>query len=201
VGYLNTHLPQRRQWAADPNNPTRANDSTLVSGIESTIGSFQEGRSQNGTYKYRYNVFGVYTFQRAPIKGLRMGPGSQFFGSMIIENEINRSFDYVYRRSYHMVTGNIGYPLRFRHRKVDVQINVDNLLNYDKPLYNGLFVQAVPTGWHGEHPLRVQIRVATSGAAPGYFDHHRYSSWTPGSKTAAIEAPHDRSWLPHRGLD
>ena len=45
----------------------------------------------------------------------------------------------MYSKAYHLVNANVGYPFKFGNRKVDVQINVDNALDYDDPIYNGLF--------------------------------------------------------------
>jgi iron complex outermembrane receptor protein len=146
LGYITTNMPQWEQWAADPANPTRAADLTFVNQIKQTVNNFQNGRAQNLTYKYRYNAFGVYTFSHSPLKALRAGLGVQFFGPSIIGNEINQPFNYVYAKSYHVVMANLGYPFKFGKRKVDVQVNIDNLFNYDKPLYSGLFVQSTPTG-------------------------------------------------------
>jgi outer membrane receptor for monomeric catechols len=96
-------------------------------------------------HKSRYNVFGVYTFNTKILKGLRLGGGANFFGRSLIGNEVGLPYNYVYAEGYHLVNGQIGYPFKFGRYKVDVQLNVTNLLDYDQPIYSGLFVQAVGT--------------------------------------------------------
>ena len=72
-----------------------------------------------------------------------MGGGVQFYGPAIVGNEIGKPFDYVYSKSYHLVSAQIGYPFKFGKHKVDVQLNIDNLLGYDDPIVSGLFVHTV----------------------------------------------------------
>ena len=148
--YVAQHTPQWEQWANDPTNPTRTSDSNSLRGIQNTVNGFQDERVQNGTYKYRYNVTGVYTLRTGPLRGLRLGSGVQFYGPRVIGNEIDRPYDYVYARSYHLVSASIGYPVKVRRARLDVQLNVDNVFDYDTPMFNGMFVvgdRLIPYGF------------------------------------------------------
>ncbi|MBI5381295.1 MAG: hypothetical protein HZA31_05290 [Opitutae bacterium] len=146
--YTSTHMAQWQAWADLPaaQNPTKAADTTAVNQIKQALTGFQDGRAQNLTYKYRYNALGVYTFSKAALKGLRLGLGAQFFGPSLIGNPTNDAFAYIYAKSYYTMNANLGYPFKIGRTKMDVQLNIDNLLNYDKPLFNGLFPQTLPNG-------------------------------------------------------
>ena len=39
-----------------------------------------------------------------------------------------------------LVSASLAYPFQVRHTRMDVQLNVDNVLNYDTPMFNGMFV-------------------------------------------------------------
>jgi outer membrane receptor protein involved in Fe transport len=145
VAYVTPRLPAWQALANNAANPNRAADLTAYNQILSFITGFAEGREQNLSYKYRYNVFGVYTFNQKPIRGLRVGGGANFFGRSLIGNEVGQSYNYVYAKPYHLVTGQIGYPFKLGKYRMDAQLNITNLLGYDEPIYNGLFVQAVGT--------------------------------------------------------
>ena len=145
VAYVTPRLAAWQALANNPANPNRAVDLTSYNGVLAFISGFAEGRQQNLSYKYRYNVFGVYTFSQKLIKGLRVGGGANFFGRSLIGNEIGQSYNYVYAKEYHLVAGQIGYPFKVGKYRMDAQLNITNLLNYDDPIYNGLFVQAVGT--------------------------------------------------------
>ena len=143
--YVKASMPEWLPLLSDPVATVSSTSQTYINQINQTIDNFQEGRAQNYTYKNRYNLLGVYTFQRSPVKGLRAGLGAQFFGPMIIGNELDRPFDYVYRKSNYLLSGSLGYTFKVKRQRFDVQLNVDNLLDYDKPLVNGLFVQTSAT--------------------------------------------------------
>ena len=60
----------------------------------------------------------------------------------------------------------IGYPVKFGGRRMDVQLNIDNLLDYNEPRYNGLFVHTlagksvnVPYGFKNVWPRSVRLTI------------------------------------------
>ena len=158
--YVAKNIPQWEQWANDPANPTRVSDANQLRTIQNTVNGFQDERVQNGTYQYRYNALGVYTFRTGPVRGLRAGLGAQFYGPRVIGNEIDRPYDYVYARAYHLVSGSLGYTFRLPRARLDLQANVDNLLDYDTPMYNGMFVlgnRLVPYGFRRMNPRELRL--------------------------------------------
>ena len=59
-----------------------------------------------------------------------------------------------------------GYPFKIRGQKVDVQLNVDNLLDYDEPRYNGVATHTlkgnsvvVPYGFKNIWPRTIRLTV------------------------------------------
>lgn len=140
VAYVNANFAKWAVLANNPSNPNNSADTTWVNQLTQTLTGFQEGRQQNYTYDYRVNFFGVYTFQDSMFKGLRLGGGVQFYGPAIAGNEIGRPYDYVYAQKYHLVSAQIGYPIKIGKYHADLQLNVSNLFDYDDPIVNGLFV-------------------------------------------------------------
>lgn len=166
VAYVNQHLATWQALANNPANPTRATNTTNVNQIRQTLAGFQEGRSQERTYKYRYNIFGIYTFRETSLKGLRVGGGAQFYGRSQIGNQIGLPYDYVYAKPYHLVSAQLGYPVTIGKFKADIQLNIDNLLGYDDAIYNGLFVHSlngqshnIPYGFKSVWPRAARLTV------------------------------------------
>ena len=95
------------------------------------MNGFQDERVQNGTYTYRYNLMGVYTVRSGPLRGLRLGSGAQVYGPRVIGNEIDRPYDYVYSKSYYLVSGSLGYSVKLPRARLDLQLNVDNLFRQE----------------------------------------------------------------------
>lgn len=158
--YVAENMPQWERWANDPANPTRVSDANQVRTIQNGINGFQDERVQNGTYKYRYNATGVYTVRSGPLKGLRLGAGAQFYGPRVIGNQIDRPYDYIYSKSYYLVSGSLGYQFKLTRARLDLQANVDNLLNHDDPMLNGMIVrgtQLVPYGFRRMNPPELRL--------------------------------------------
>ncbi len=158
--YIDANMPLWQQWASDPANPTRTSDTSQVRTIQNTVNGFQDDRVQNGTYDYRFNLNGVYTFRKGVLKGLRSGLGSQFYGPRVVGNKIDRPYDYVYAKAYHLVSGSLGYSFKLPRGRLDVQVNVDNLLNYDDPMNNGMFVvgdRLIPFGFRRMTPRTLRL--------------------------------------------
>ncbi len=138
--YVAANTAQWTQWANDATNAKRTSDQNSLATVQQVVNGFQDERAQNGTYKYRYNLLGVYTVRSGALKGLRIGGGSQIYGPMIAGNQVDRPYDYIYASGYRLYTASLGYPVKVRKMRWDFQLNIDNLLDYDKPLYNGVTI-------------------------------------------------------------
>lgn len=158
--YVAANTPLWESWANDPNNPTRVSDQNSLRGVQNTVNGFQDERVQNGTYNYRTNVTGVYTLRSGPLRGLRLGSGAQFYGPRVIGNQIDRPYDYIYARAYHLVSASLGYGWKLPRARLDLQLNVENLLNYDTPMFNGMFTvnnRLVPYGFRRMTPREARL--------------------------------------------
>lgn len=159
--YVATHLATWEQWAADPTVPTQqATDILNLNSVKATIASLQDGRRTNNNYEWRANLFGTYLVRSTPLKGTRIGLGAQFFGPRIIGNQPGLPYDYIYSNTHQIFTGTLGRPFKFRTWKVDVQFNVVNLFDYDKPIINGVTQstgQSVPYGFKYLQPRTFRL--------------------------------------------
>jgi iron complex outermembrane receptor protein len=166
VAYVTQNFAAWSALANKADNPNRATDLGYVNQLQQTLTGFFEGRSQDRTYKYRANIFGIYTFNGSMLKGLRLGGGSQFYGKSQIGNQIGLPFNYVYSKEYYLLNAQVGYPITIGKYKMDVQLNIDNLLGYDDSIYNGLFVHTIngqsvniPYGFKNVWPRAARLTV------------------------------------------
>ena len=135
--YYAKSIAEWRRGAADPANPNRTQLVTDIASIETTMSNANEGRTLNNTPDYTGSVFAMYSVPAGRLKGLRFGGGVAWQGRSIIGNEINRSYDYIYRAGYHTANLSLGYALRLGNRPIDLQFNMTNLFDYAEPIYTG----------------------------------------------------------------
>ena len=135
--YYANYIAEWRRGAADTGNPNRTQIVTDIASVETTMSNANEGRVLNNTPDYTGSVFAMYSIPTGKLKGLRFGGGVAWQGPSIIGNEINRSYDYIYRAGYHTVNLSLGYALRLGNRPIDLQFNMTNLLDYAEPIYTG----------------------------------------------------------------
>jgi outer membrane receptor for monomeric catechols len=53
---------------------------------------------------------------------------------------VNAPFNYIHSDSYELYSAILGYRFNVKKVPVDVQVNISNLLDYDKPVFNGVTV-------------------------------------------------------------
>ncbi len=137
----------RATWQAAAANPAysanqRATIANNLATLEGRALDNSAGRKLNNLFDYRANIFMNYEFQHGTLKGLRLGGGAHFFGRKQIGSVSGRPFDYLYSDAYILVSASVGYRLKVREVPIDLQMNIDNVLDYDEPIYanNGLAV-------------------------------------------------------------
>lgn len=108
--------------------------------VQDLVTASAEGRSLDGTYRYRLNLFGTYTFTEGSLRGLSMGGGANIFGRQQIGNQPNAAFAYVYDQEYFTVTGTASYRTKLAGKPVTFQVNVSNLLDYREPIFKSTTV-------------------------------------------------------------
>ena len=115
----------------------------------------------NRLTKYTANAYSDYRFSRGKLAGLRLGYGMQFRGPQVIGyrgadtivNPANPAtaiddpkvdaYTVVWQKAYFLGTATIGYPVKlFGRQKVDLNLSITNLFNYDTPLYNTIGLRA-----------------------------------------------------------
>ena len=115
----------------------------------------------NRLTKYTANAYSDYRFSRGKLAGLRLGYGMQFRGPQVIgyrgadtivnpanpataidDPKVN-AYTVVWQKAYFLGTATIGYPVKlFGRQKVDLNLSITNLFNYDTPLYNTIGLRA-----------------------------------------------------------
>ena len=93
-----------------------------------------EGRTLDGTHKYRANFFGVLELPGEWIKGLSAGGGANLYGRRQIGNQPNQAYNYVYNEASYTASGFLAYKFKLRHKPVSVQLNVENLMDWNRPV-------------------------------------------------------------------
>ncbi len=115
----------------------------------------------NRLTKYTANAYSDYRFSRGKLAGLRLGYGMQFRGPQVIgyrgadtivsatnpllavDDPKVDAYTVVWQKAYFLGTATIGYPVKlFGRQKVDLNLSITNLFNYDTPLYNTIGLRA-----------------------------------------------------------
>lgn len=156
-GYVEDNLATWQAGARDPNNPSQLQIQTDITTITSRLENLAAGALTNGTYKYTGNLYAAYQFSTGILKGLTLGGGANFRGQQKRGNVSGNPFDYLYSRSYYLVSGQLTYRRRINDKlNGRLQVNVSNVLNSDVPIANG-FNGLRPTTIRIPDPRRAQF--------------------------------------------
>ena len=140
----------------------------------------------NRLTKYTANFYSDYRFSSGKLKGLRAGYGMQFRGPQVIGyrgadtivNPANAAaaiddpkvdaYTVVWQKAYFLGTATLGYPVKlFGREKIELNLSITNLFNYDLPLYNTAGLRA-PNG-DLSSPARVSYARFYSYTTPRSF--------------------------------
>ncbi len=138
IKYFNENLPV---WQAALSEPTTTNINQINSDIavlRTRIQSGNEGRALNNQADYNGSIFGNYTFDRGALNRLSLGGGITVLGRRIIGNQVTNAFDYIKAPAYYTLSATAGYTVKIAKRNVRLQLNVNNLLDYDEPFYTNV---------------------------------------------------------------
>jgi outer membrane receptor for monomeric catechols len=138
--YYGRNLAQWQGGLTDPLLTTAQktsiqNDLTTILGL---VNGAVNGRTINGTNKYRANLFANYTFAAEQFKGLSIGAGVNLFGQQLIGNAPASGFDYIYTDAYNLFMAKVGYAFKFRRLPFSLQLTANNLLNHQDPVYRNV---------------------------------------------------------------
>lgn len=138
IAYLNENLPV---WQAALTDPLTTNINQInsdIAALRTRIQAGNEGRALNGQADFNGSIFGNYSVTSGPLNRLTLGSGISVVGRRIIGNQVTNAFDYIKAPAYYTVNGTLGYSIKVNGRNVRLQLNVNNLLDYDKPFYTGI---------------------------------------------------------------
>ena len=153
VGYFNANLAAWQAVATGSLNPAQVN--TDINTIRNAISSLTPGTPLNNTYKYTGNIYATYTIPGGTLKNLAFGGGANLRGKSKIASVLNQPYDYLYADNYVVVAAHATYRHRFSQKlNARFQLNISNLLDSDKPIYNSFSTYRV--GGLAANPL-VQV--------------------------------------------
>ncbi|MBL9213590.1 MAG: TonB-dependent receptor plug domain-containing protein [Opitutaceae bacterium] len=138
IKYFNENLPV---WQAALSEPTTTNPNQInsdIAALRTRIQSGNEGRALNNQADYNGSIFGNYTFDRGALNRFSLGGGITVLGRRIIGNQTTNAFDYIKAPAYYTLSATAGYSLKIAGRNVRLQLNVNNLLDYDEPFYTNV---------------------------------------------------------------
>lgn len=137
VSYYNANLKtwQDALAAGTTTNPNQVtNDITTITNY---VAALTPGTPLNNTYKYTGNIYATYSVLNGPLKNVSFGGGANLRGKSKIASVLNSPYDYLYADEYYIVAAHATYRHRFSKKlNARFQINISNLLDSDKLIYN-----------------------------------------------------------------
>lgn len=127
-GYYAAHVAEWK--AAAPTNPTIQ---TNLTAIETLLQNNTTLATVNNFTKYRANLYATYSVYQGNLKGLAFGGGTNFVGPAKVGSGLT-AFDYLYAKSYHLLTAHVSYTTMLWKKQVRWQLNVNNLLDERDPV-------------------------------------------------------------------
>lgn len=128
-------------WEAAKTLPTTTNVNQINSDIATLVSRIQagnEGRALNGQADYTGSIFGNYNLPSGFVKGASLGAGMVVIGRRIVGNQLGNSYDYIKAPAYYTFNASAGYTIKPFKKNIRLQLNVNNLLDYDEPVYTGI---------------------------------------------------------------
>jgi hypothetical protein len=176
-----------KSGVSSANSPDATNAANAWNSLQTNRVNWVSGTQLlNRLTKYTANIYTDYRFSAGRWRGLRVGYGMQFRGPQVIGyrgadtivNPANPAtaiddpkvdaYTVVWQHAYFLGTATVGYPVKlFGNRKVDLNLSVTNLFNYDEPLYNTAAVR--PLNGDLASPARVSYPRAFSYTTPRSF--------------------------------
>jgi hypothetical protein len=140
IEYYNKHLPQ---WQAGLTDPllSAAQKTQIQNDLNTILGYVNgaiNGRTINGTSKYRANLFANYAFAADQIRGLSIGAGVNMYGRQLIGNTPADGFDYIYTDAYELFMVKVGYAFKLGRLPTSLQLTVNNVLDHEDPVYRNV---------------------------------------------------------------
>jgi hypothetical protein len=168
------------------NSPDATNAANAWNSLQASRANWVSGTQLlNRLTKYTANFYSDYRFSEGKLRGVRVGYGMQFRGPQVIgyrgaDTMVNPAnpatavddprvdaYTVVWQKAYCLATATLGYPVKIARRRIDLNLSVANLFNYDQPLYNTIGLRA--TNGDLATPARTSYPRAFSYTLPRSF--------------------------------
>ncbi len=136
LGYFNANVAS---WtAAGPTSLDPAQVANDINTIRNTLASITPGTVLNNTFKYTGNLYATYNFTEGVLKNISAGGGGNFRGRSKVASVTGSPYSYLYADPYAIVAAHVAYRHRLAGKfNIRYQLNVSNVLDSDKAIYNG----------------------------------------------------------------
>jgi hypothetical protein len=136
VGFFNANVAGWTAAAPGSLNPTQVNND--INTIRNAIASLTPGTVLNSTYKYTGNLYATYSFTEGALRNFSFGGGGNFRGRTKVASVTGSAYDYLYADAYNLFSAHAAYRHRLSNKfNLRYQLNVSNVLDSDKAIYNG----------------------------------------------------------------
>ena len=161
IQFDGSNVASAKSGVTSANSPDLTNAVLAWNSLQTSQASWVSGTQvlQRLT-KYTANFYSDYRFLEGRLRGLRLGYGMQFRGpqalgfrgadtivnpanpSTTIDNPAVDAYTVVWQKAYSLATATIGYPVKIVRQKIDLNLSITNLFNYDLPIYNTVGIRA-----------------------------------------------------------
>lgn len=138
IRYLAENQPVWEAAKSDPRTTNINQINTDIATLVSRIQSGNEGRALNNQADYTGSIFGNYNLPSVLLKRASVGGGMVVIGRRIVGNQVGNSYDYIKAPAYYTLSATAGYTVKAFQKNVRLQLNINNLLDYDEPVYTGI---------------------------------------------------------------
>jgi hypothetical protein len=156
IGIDSTGTAAPKPGVTTATSPDVVNVSNAWNSLRASRANWVTGKQLlNRLTKYTANFYSDYRFSEGRLRGLRVGYGMQFRGPQVIgyrgaDTMVNPAnpataiddpnvdaYTPVWQKRYYLATATLGYPVKlFGRQKVDLNLSITNLFDYDQALYN-----------------------------------------------------------------
>lgn len=138
IRYLAENLPIWEAAKSDPRTTNLNQINTDIAALVSRIQAGNEGRALNNQADYTGSIFGNYNLPAGLLKRASVGGGVVVIGRRIIGNQVGNAFDYIKAPAYYTLSATAGYSIKAFQKNIRLQLNINNLLDYDEPVFTGI---------------------------------------------------------------
>lgn len=135
--YVAANLAKWQAGATDTTNPNRGQINTDLTNIQNDLNNAVTGTLLNSTTKYTANGYATVTIPKGPLKGVAFGGGMNLRGPTKVGATAGNAFDYLYAKSYRLVSAHVNYSRRIGRINARFQLNVSNALDDETLVITG----------------------------------------------------------------